>query len=56
MLLVKEMRASYFGDAIGEGDLLQAVTPVSANVEKDYERLELLGELPVSYNPWSVLT
>ncbi|GJE84689.1 ribonuclease III [Phanerochaete sordida] len=44
MLLTKEMRASYFCDAIGEADLLQAVTPVSANVEKDYERLELLGD------------
>ncbi|EKM59649.1 uncharacterized protein PHACADRAFT_114689 [Phanerochaete carnosa HHB-10118-sp] len=44
MLLVKEMRVAVFNQSIGEGDLFQAVTPVSANVEKDYERLELLGD------------
>lgn len=44
MLLVKEMGVSLFDETIGECELMQAVTPVSANVEKNYERLELLGD------------
>ena len=43
MLLAKEMRVTVFDEHINEDDLLSAMTPTSASVEKDYERLELLG-------------
>ena len=46
ILLAKEMNATVFDDKMNERDLLTALTPTSANVEYDYERLELLGMFP----------
>ena len=45
MLLAKEMNVVHFGESLKEHDLLTALTPVSANAQHDYERLELLGTL-----------
>jgi endoribonuclease Dicer len=46
ILLAKEMNATLFNETMNERDLLTALTPTSANVEHDYERLELLGASP----------
>jgi endoribonuclease Dicer len=46
LLLVKELNAKYFDNAIFEDLLYMAICAPSAAVEHDYERLELLGEHP----------
>ena len=43
MLLAKEVNAKCFNDAIADEYLLAALSPPTAGVEHDYERLELLG-------------
>lgn len=43
MLLVKEMSVVIFESKIQERHLLEAVTPSATQVERNYERLELLG-------------
>ncbi|KIP10639.1 hypothetical protein PHLGIDRAFT_494339 [Phlebiopsis gigantea 11061_1 CR5-6] len=44
MLLVKEMSVVIFESKIQERHLLEAVTPSATQVERNYERLELLGD------------
>lgn len=44
LLLVKELNAKYFNNAISEQLLHMALCAPSAAVEHDYERLELLGK------------
>lgn len=44
LLVVKEMNNRYFQNSIREDLLCEALTTVSAGMEQDYERLELLGE------------
>jgi hypothetical protein len=51
MLLVKELNAKLLHHLVDERHLLMAITPPSASAEFDYERLELLGELPVTCAP-----
>lgn len=43
MLLAKEMSVNIFESKVKEEHLLEAVTPAVAQVEHNYERLELLG-------------
>ena len=43
LLVVKEMNNRFFDNKIREDLLSDALTPVSAGRESDYERLELLG-------------
>ena len=43
ILLVKELNAQYFNDALEEKLLLAALSPPTAELEYDYDRLELLG-------------
>jgi endoribonuclease Dicer len=45
LLLVKELNAKLFDHAISERLLHMSISPPSAGIEYDYERLELLGEL-----------
>ncbi|KAH9947264.1 hypothetical protein B0H21DRAFT_345297 [Amylocystis lapponica] len=49
MLLVKELNAHFFAHSILERHLLAALTPPSACVQYDYERLELLGDTFLKY-------
>lgn len=44
-LLVKELNAKLLNHAVLEKDLHAAISPPSANIEYDYERLEMLGLL-----------
>ncbi|KIM21363.1 hypothetical protein M408DRAFT_104950 [Serendipita vermifera MAFF 305830] len=48
-LLVRELNAMYFDNEIDESALHAAITAPSANVEVDYERLELLGDAYLKY-------
>ncbi|RDB22674.1 Dicer-like protein 1 [Hypsizygus marmoreus] len=48
-LLVKELNAQLFDDAISEDLLLIALSAPSSGVECDYERLELLGDAFLKY-------
>lgn len=45
-LLTKEMNTSLFGGRVADQHLLSALSPISAELEQDYERLELLGTHP----------
>ncbi|KAI0347065.1 ribonuclease III [Trametopsis cervina] len=49
MLLAKELNAKYFNSAITDEHLLAALSPPMANVEYNYERLELLGDAYLKY-------
>ncbi|KAI0091960.1 hypothetical protein BDY19DRAFT_1027492 [Irpex rosettiformis] len=49
MLLTKELNARYFDDEISDEQLLAALSPPVANIEYDYERLELLGDTYLKY-------
>ena len=59
LLLIKELNAKFFDHMILEQHLHEAVSPPSAAIEYDYERLELLGApfyiplFPVP-NSWSL--
>ncbi len=44
MLLVKQLKATFFDNIVEENHLLAAVSPPTASVEHDYERLEFLGK------------
>lgn len=44
MLVVKELNANLFDDALSDELLLEALTCPISGVEPDYQRLELLGE------------
>ncbi|KAG1753945.1 uncharacterized protein EDB91DRAFT_1287021 [Suillus paluster] len=48
-LIVKELNAQFFANAILEQHLLSAVFAPSATFETDYERLELLGDSFLKY-------
>ncbi|KAH8113318.1 ribonuclease III [Phellopilus nigrolimitatus] len=49
MLLIKELNAKYFDHSITESHLHAAVSAPAADVEFDYERLELLGDAYLKY-------
>ncbi|THH00410.1 hypothetical protein EW026_g2116 [Hermanssonia centrifuga] len=49
MLLVKQLKATFFDNIVEENHLLAAVSPPTASVEHDYERLEFLGDAFLKY-------
>ncbi|KAF6762700.1 hypothetical protein DFP72DRAFT_1060951 [Ephemerocybe angulata] len=49
MLVVKEMNNHFFHNSIREELLCEATTTVSAGMDQDYERLELLGDSFLKY-------
>ena len=51
LLLVKDLNATIFNNALSDDLLSMAITCPSAGMEFDYERLELLGtSLPLLWN------
>ena len=50
LLIVKEMNNRFFDNALREDLLLEAITSVSAGMDYDYERLELLGNKRIFCN------
>ncbi|KAH9938657.1 ribonuclease III domain-containing protein [Fomitopsis serialis] len=49
LLVVKELNSKLFDNSIREHDLLAALTSPAAIAERDYERLELLGDALLKY-------
>ncbi|KAF8897452.1 hypothetical protein BD779DRAFT_1608060 [Infundibulicybe gibba] len=49
ILLVKELNSTYFDNALNESLLHAAISPPSAAIEYDYERLELFGDAFLKY-------